>query len=607
MWFLSFPIDVEGLQLHAHVCYLQGKYGKCVNLCEELLQHPTSDSVFMGRVKYLKGKATYQSFVLQQHKLSLSELTEDVRKTISKGCYQLNVQAIILLAEAIDCGYVYPEEKDEAVYILDRAMMDCIYEANMLNIVRRCYMCRRTINVGEKLIKSHVIPRALLEDRCAEFKGNKQVILAPHTSMRHSRQRLLTPAELVYYMMCSNCEEAISKHGEIQFPGQFFHKLYADVTAEQTIEYGPWLYQFCVSLMFRAMHWSPGSHCNDLRVYKVYKEFHVNVLSWLKLPDDSTMVPKPKIYIFINPTRVGLVDSPHGYMNSLFKGGLAKFFGHQTLDDDSIPELNLCAHYYAVQINLITIIVPFYDEFIENKFQRFLINPIGGSLWIPPECQRKANIPRGLWCVFQDLSKSLKKQVYKYLETVISKSIKSEGSQSRTYTVDSSGDSFGIGKAMVTDASPIIKHVVFKSHHRSELLPPEFAIRSTGNFKVALPKGHVVLLHSNYIRGPGQGSTFFLAVGNSPKYPLHKPYVLWYFYDPSSEVSCGAFFSIDTFEITSFLAGDEGMIIKALAQSSLKTARMRMPTIIKDLLKEKGFSSIHSLLYRIKAAIQSGR
>lgn len=591
-------IDIKGLHLNAQCCYLQGKYCTCIELCGEILQHQNLEASFIGTIKYLKGKALYQHFILQQYMLNLNTLTEDVRIKISTDCYELNTVAIELLAEAIDCGYVPSEEESEASYILDRAMMDCIYEANMLNVVHRCYMCRRTLAPSDNLIKSHVIPRAVLENMSSKDVGNKQVFLAPHTSIKHSKDRLITPAEMAYYMLCSNCEEAVSKHGEIQFPEKIFRKLYADTGAEQTIEYGPWLYQFCISLLFRALHWNLDTYVNHQQVYEIFKECHDYVRSWLDSPGAKKLLLKPKVYIFISPVKGGREDIQCGYFNWFLRGGLCKFFGNVPFNGVSVPELKLHAHYFTVQMNLINIVVRILDNSSEDKFEKFTVNPEGGYLWIPPEHQRKASIPKGIWLMFRELAVKMERHVDRFTH-IFSKSIK--GKQFKV------SENYDVGRGMVADVGPSFKREVFKSHHSSELLPPQFTIRSKGNLKVTLPQGHTILLHSNYVRGPSMGSTFFIAVGNSKKYSVDKPYVLWYFYEPLSDISCGAFFSVDSYEITSFLASDQRIDMKAMADSSLMTARMRMPKILKDLLEEKGFSSMHSLLDRVKSAMREGR
>ena len=41
---------------------------------------------------------------------------------------------------------------------------------------------------------------------------------------------------------------------------------------------------------------------------------------------------------------------------------------------------------------------------------------------------------------------------------------------------------------------------------------------------------------------------------------------------------------------------------KAFSDTSFFTARKRMPTILKELLEEKGFSSITSLMHRVQTA-----
>lgn len=598
-FFCFLTVDRNNLHLNAECSYLQRRYCTCIELCNDLLQLQDLEASHVGSINYLKGKALYQYFILEQYKLNLNSLTEDIRKEISKQCYKLNTMAIELLAESIDCGYVPSEEELEASNMLDRAMMDCIYKANLLNTVHRCYMCRRKLAPGENLIKSHVIPRAVLEIMAADDVGNKQVFFEVSSSFK---DRLITPGEMNYYMLCSICEQTVSKHGEIQFPELIFRKIYDNAVAEQTMEYGPWLYQFCISLLFRAFNLdSTNAYTNEKQVYETFKKCHNYVKRWLESPgeDRVTVINIPKVYIFISPVKGGREDLYCGYFSWFLRGGLNSFFSN-----NGDPELKLYAQYFTIQVNLINIVVRIFDDSSEDMFEKFIIHPEGGHLWIPPEHQRKVNIPRGIWLMFRKLSKRAEKSVEKF-EHIIYKSIK--GSQIEQSRFKNGAPISLVGEGMVADAAPFLKHEVFKLHHSYEMLPPQFTVnpRSKGN-KVILPQGHTILLHSNYVRGPRKGSTFFIAIGNSKKYSVDKPYVLWYFYDPLMEVSCGAFFSIDSYEITSFLASEQRMDMKAMANSSLTTARERMPQILKDLLQEKGFSSMHSLLDRVKSAIRVG-
>ena len=188
-------------------------------------------------------------------------------------------------------------------------------------------------------------------------------------------------------------------------------------------------------------------------------------------------------------------------------------------------------------------------------------------------------------------------------------------SQNVHFDSDVKDDTFGIHKAMLADAEPIMRHLVLdtgtlhKSIKTINLLPPEFSVRPAKNpRKLLLPKGHCLLLHSNYVRGSEEGSSFFVAVGRSGKYPIDKPYVIWHFYSLGSHVNCGAFFSVETLNITNFLVNDDPTLsTHQKGISHVRTAKERMPQILKDLLKEKGFSSMKSLLYRLESAVNKGK
>ena len=617
---------MENGEAYARGLYLQGDIAKCLDVYKTVVIKGSSPNTF----KILQGKALYHRYIEEQRRLKLDTLTIDLKSKLKESCFRINRQVIEILGRLFDESFF--SDDDEAAYMLDRAMMDCIFKANMLDSCKRCYLCRRNLQEEvemvhstprsrdesqdlsqqeqspdpqkkskdkkiEKLIKSHIIPRSILEQLCGTLFGSKQVLLSTGSSIRASEIRLLTPAELAYYMLCPKCEGILSANGEAQFSLNFFRKLYSLtdkhwVEVEQDIEYGPWLHQFCVGLIFRALHWDVDDYTNSSEIYAVLRKCRAVVMQ----PNETEAVSSLNVSLFISPLSVGHYEQPHGYMNTYLRGGMGGFFGPKDTSDSST-----LAYFFVVHFGVVNIVVEFGNYKFKENFKMFTINPSGGIYHVFSEKERKGKLPQCIWSCFQEISSSINSHFWAS-DSQISKSIKEQ----MKYKSPEKNDPFDIGSGLASEAlTLLVKHLSHEDSHEICLLPPEFSLKSTSAGKLMLPKGHTVLLHANYVRGEANWSTFFIAIGNSKKYPIHKPYVIWHFHDDQTKITCGAFFSPTQLCITEFLAS--GQAIETVTNISLAAAKERMPTILKDLLTEKGFSSMASLLQRVKSAVCIGR
>ena len=557
----------------------------------------------------LKGKALFHLFLNEQRKLKMKKLSVDVKKMLFEKVYSQNREIIFLFGKAFDGGYL----DDEASAMFDRLMMDCIFEANMLDKCYRCYCCRQNLKMPtiprsqQKLISSHIISRSILEEFASSLSvSNKQVLFVQRTSIGAAQNRAIAPKELAYYMLCHRCEGIISTFGETQFLPEFFRKVYSkesDLKGECHIEYGPWLHQFCISLLFRALHWGSDDYVNSEAIYDVFKYCQAEILNWST--KESNVHMKPDLYIFITPLSVDLNEKQYGYMNWFLSGGLGEYFGH---DDLSSKQALIKAGFFVVHFGCINVFVNFNGKcFHGDKFSQFRVNPSGGIFKVPKPDERKSLIPPELWSFFRHLSNQAKRTIWEISDTLASKSLDNTSFDSKPELQDGKNDIYGIKKAMLTDAEPIMTHLVLEKETFINFLPKEFSVRpqNSPTRKLILPKGHHLLLHANYVRGPGEGSTFFIATGTSGKYPVDKPYVLWHFYDPGSHINCGAFFDVETLQIKDFLLSDNSLLFSyKKGLSHVQAAKERMPKILDDLLRDKGFSCMTSLLLRVKTNLK---
>ena len=587
MCLFIFPPDFNSLELYANFCFIQDAPDLCIKICDEVATRDFDCSI--DSIKLLKGKSYYKQYIREKRMFDIRSLSEDMKKKQLNVCFQPNILAIKLLGESLDEGFI----DDEGTYMLDRAMMDCIFKANMLDHCDRCYLCREKLQGNEKLIKSHVIPHSILNMISPEKTGNKQSIYSLGSSIKKADSRLLAPGEIVYYMLCRKCENIVSIYGETQFSPHFFQKIYPvknqndSLVKEQLLDYGPWLYQFCLTLIYRALHWDINEYLNDDDIYATFKQCRSCINSWSNGQEE--ILDFPIVYIFVAPLCVEDHEQmQHKYLNWYLRSSISSKFGGL-----SSEKIVLMPSFFVIQMGLVSVLVSF-GKALEQKFDRFKVKPSGGSFWVPCQLKRKENIPSVLWDVYVNGSELLQKHVGG-ADPVLSVHTKTETGGSLSHTIIGSG----IATAGISTVTENLANLRVKKDH--SFLPPQFLITSVPK-QMKLPNGHKILLHSNYVRGHKSGSTFFIAVGSGKKYPISRPYVIWHFYEPTGTITSGAFFSKDSLEITDFLMSNKTTAYKAFSDTSFFTARERMPTILKDLLQEKGFSSIISLMHRVQTA-----
>ena len=154
-----------------------------------------------------------KSELLQEKKLQRHHINEYQEK--HKACYQKAKNVIYKIGSALDGDYL--ESKEEELRMLDMAMVDCLQETNKLE---RCLLCRKKA----KLKRSHYFPNSILKDFCSGLAGSgDQRVLLPSVNYQGGTK---APKEIIYYMLCQECEQLLSKRGESQFRPDFFLRIY---------------------------------------------------------------------------------------------------------------------------------------------------------------------------------------------------------------------------------------------------------------------------------------------------------------------------------------------------------------------------------------------
>ena len=372
----------------------------------------------MNSAKLLKGKALY---CCSQDKLlpflSMKSTIDPVHEfpKLMNECLAEMKESILLLGTANDHNFL----DDDGSKLLDWAMIDFIREANKLDACSRCLLCRRKTS----LKRSHIYPRSVLKEIANSFisEGEHRIFLHE----LKGKLSMKSAGEITYWMFCSICEERFSQNGENEFRKEFFSPIFQasqqaglsckdDHTLSQSIlldiDYGQWLYNFCIGILFRGLGISVMPHCrNNKKIYNAFLSFREHILSLpvkmkpiqkskqrdiskLKAdcgsPQDCLMNLKVKpipVVILINPTSDDLTNSleempflPSTLLNSS-SSGLAslKLDGGQTFTLD--------APFFFIRLGLINFLVEF--EGTKNAIfdEKYYVNREGGAYSVPSE------------------------------------------------------------------------------------------------------------------------------------------------------------------------------------------------------------------------------
>ena len=523
----------------------------------------------------------------------------------------------------------------EASRILDTTIEDIIKETNDLYSVQVCYLCRRNLlNIsvaksdepqshvhlspgdvakekgGEqrkpaklKLARSHFIPRSVLKrlSSAHPLPLDQQTYAFLYHSDTKS-ERLYSAKQLIYYMLCFTCEKIVQHNGEDQFPPLFFEKIYDQKDPQksqsmQEIEYGKWLYTFCLGIIFRNLHWHRGFYVNEDEIYQLLVQCRTCLLD---VEHIQSVDSKPQVYLLVNPLFASDEDSGHGYMNSVLNNSCAACLRDISLDTGA-PE-QMSAHFFLVHMGLINILVKFSPA--ENVLipDEYLINPDGGVYIVPSDESRKQLFPAGVWKLFQLIAKDVEMKMREYPVKLDEKL----DNQLHTEPSDNLKDVYGIVQGMAQDKKNVYAQEGVTPSPSSEpkklnLLPSSFQVRpSFHRSAVLLPEGHNILLHyTEYLPDSKRHSVLFLCVGSGDAYSSDKPYVIWHYEGPGLICTVGFFISMVDFSATEFLPNDKAML-KGKTPKYVAPFVTRLPDLIPQMLELKGLYSLQSLLLRIE-------
>ena len=458
---------------------------------------------------------------------------------------------------------------------------------------------------ASKLLRSHQFPRAILNRFSAAhpLPPSKQTFQDLYLSPS-KMDKLRSAGSVTCYMLCSNCEQLLSSHGESQFIPKFFDRVYDinnPLQEGQVIEYGKWLYQFCIGMIFRTLCYEKDRFLNSKEIYEVLKqcrEFLLNV----DCMDKVVAIPKLTVYILITPLFATEDEFACGPMNLVLNNSVASVTKEFSLQDGRRDALK--AHFFLIHMGTVNILVPFSPSQDPPIPDEYRINPEGGVYIIPPSDARKDLVPPGMWRTLQTIAQEIEQRL-RECPIKVNAPLKLETIQPKVQNAETYGIMSGRDKEK---AAEYYKDWYGKpseipgSQKRLDLLPPEFHFRPK-HFpnSVILPKGHSMLLHHTNLSKDGVHVSLFLCIGKGSGYSLDKPYLIWHHDHSGVRVTAGFFISPEDLTATDFLPDkNPKTAISGKKPQCLNPFVNKLPQTLPLILKKKGFFSLTSLLNRVQ-------
>lgn len=597
---------------YAESCYQHGRYEECILWCDHVRQHASIDTESNG-AKLLKGKALYQSYE-ERFQCFLK-----VKSTTSQGpeppmlineCLAKMKESILLLGTAYDYNFL----DEEGSKILDWAMVDFIREANKLNDCKRCLLCRKK----NMLKRSHVYPRSVLKI-IAEAHINE----GEHRVYLHDlrgRVSAKSAGEITYWMLCGTCEERLSQNGENEFCKEFFSPIFQAsqqlaekevaqaAIAPDSIQYGQWLYNFCIGVLFRGLAVSMMPHCrNREEVYSVFLKYRNCILSLpVKIKKaKETGTPEPKkggidtpVVVLINPTSASL-HKRNPFLPTTLLSTSSSALASVRLDDGQ-PNFTLDAHFFLLRLGLVNVLVEFEginDAVLKEKYS---IQPDGGTYPIPSESERWKNIPYGLQVLLdKDVDDNQSTNIEYLLMLASDQQILKYALHDVSGSSSTAGDFEIQAEDNQIDTSLQSQEQLFDNATHINLLPTGFSFSNQmGCFtysSVNLPKYHRILLHAT---DPDASVTAFLATGAGAEFSPDSPYLIILLFQGETTVIDGVTLTPEG-DVAGFVSDTKrrGGTAHPIRLQVMPKIQAAVEILLPNMLVENGFQNLEAVTH----------
>ena len=608
--------DMQQCLNYAEGSYVYSHYPECKEACELVLQSKSSKPEQKERAKLLLGKASFRiyqqlCFRLKRMKQLELQFTKEYQELHKRNCDMMK-STISLLGSALDHGCFGCQGDAEELMMLNMALVDYANEGRNSG---RCLLCLQR----RELKKSHYFPKSLLDDfsRGTTIPTDRKIF-------RHdvdSRGVDKSPKEMIYNMFCANCEDHFSKHGETQFHPNFFKRIYDDkdtskVVSKQEIEYGKWLYQFCIGILFRGIIVGyKDTFINSSHLFNLLQRLREILFSFApeKFSPKMSSYDHIPVAVFFNPAEPRPEDSEYPLMMRVLNSILKYVFIQCPLYSDCLSRPHRI-HCLMVHFGVINIVLPVHPGEFQNVPHDCLIDPSGGTFRVLSSEERISCLPVGVWKTFQCMAVESENVMFGWPEKVRSAFEKKDLQQ----PTDSAKQLFRFVESREKSAQALdvitpsnISHVV----KRVNFLPDQFLVRpSHSPSSLCLPLGHKILVHKNFPLDPidssndMMGETLFLAVGTKPPYSLDKPYILYHRFEPGLQINAGFFISPADLSAQEFLPDPWPKELKErLEWEVIENARSVCHRLLPEVLAVKGILNCAALLKRVQSHAQTFR
>ena len=579
---------------YAEGCYNNGYYLECEKVCENLIKQKITEdesnqaSLLLGKTKFHLYRR--ERLELRRKKLFKQQYTREYQEK-HKQCYDKAKVVIGSLGAAMDKGLL--ENKEEELRMLDVAMIDYFQETKKLD---RCLLCRRRT----RLLKSHFFPKCLLKDFCRGLEsGDDQRILLPSFYYQGAPK---SPKEIAYFMFCHDCEQFLSKHGENQFRTQFFSHIYNPKNplqriAEQCIEYGEWLYEFCLGIILRGLAvYHQDGFFNDDKIHKLYQNCRESLLN----PNSLCQGKSPVIALIMSPLEKPLHED--GIPNEIVPHAFVQYW-HLDTGLDGVRQFGPpLLHSFVVHFGEINIVAVVNDRDIQNIPDGCHITRNEGKYTIPGEKSRWNTTPKGIIKGMQRVVKIIDESGLQLGSRYLEEIMKKKQAQKLHMVPDQVKETFLIAPLSKTASIDFTSNLEKMPSEPMfvNLLPEQFIVFPP---VVNLPKGHRILIHTCLGSSENAGDIMFIAIGNSAPYTPDRPYLIHHQHRPHAKTSMGYFINPIDCSAQEFLSDKypKQMLKNAAESEMVKQIKSECPELLSNVMQAKGFINLLSLLKHAQA------
>ena len=403
--FVIYVVHPDGY-IDAIAMFRIGEYQSCISKLQEIINDKEESPVQFQMMQTL-GESYYMVYTFK-----LSSVDHGRHSVKASSEYYKNAkQAVKYLGNAYD-HQLFGNVDINSMH-LDLAMIDCIFNVRDKPL-SRCLLCRRKCGKGEKLIRSHVWPEALLRHLSGGHCGDsKQVFDASWKDTG----KLHGPGQIRFSMLCKTCENLFSKY-EKAFKSFCFDKLYCDTNEDTKQSFiapdkvvmttlktpgapNRWLYLFCLSIAFRmfavASQGCPAEIGN-------FKSWYDSFTAWREILLKEGSIQSrtaPKVALFVAPVNVVEELSPP-MAKVLYSPGAGAFCDYRLHDGVSIS--NSKAEFLLSSIGAINIVVS-CDEACFNFIPSECIVTVDSTEFvIPSAINRYFLLPKGIWKEYKNIA-----------------------------------------------------------------------------------------------------------------------------------------------------------------------------------------------------------